>query len=75
MPLVALDAILKSYREHANWLVLQADDLESGKHQLLSGEGLAVVNMTLDHAAELRHQANNILAQLVAYERLRAKES
>ena len=74
MPQAALDALLKSYREQALWLLTQAVDFESGRRKLIAEIDERSIDLSDQTALEYRHKAGNLHAVIAAYERLHAKE-
>jgi len=74
MPQASLNALVVAYRDLADWLLAQAAELESGERKVVAHMRGHDMDLTPNYVAEYRHKANNLLAVLEAYERVRARE-
>jgi hypothetical protein len=70
MPLAqALAALTTAYRKQCRWLLARAEEFESGKIKVFSGDQ----DVTEQTAIDYRHCAGNLEAIIIAYERLNAR--
>jgi hypothetical protein len=72
MPQASLHALIVAYQAQVDWLLMQADDFESGQRKVSGRIGGKDVDISTNIAAEYRHKAGNMLAIKAAYERLNA---
>ena len=75
MPQASLNALLVAYQAEIAWLLVQAEEFESGQRKVTGKVGGQEVDISANYANEYRHKAGNMQAVLQAYERLHAKES
>jgi len=69
---IALQSLKQACHHHVQWLQEKAEDFEQGRCQRLKiVEGM--YDKSTEIAEEFRHQANNLLAVIKAYERLLTK--
>ena len=73
MPQAALSAIIVAYQAQIDWLLVQAEEFESGQRRVCGKIAGKDVDITSNYAAEYRHKAGNMEAIMQAYERLHAK--
>ena len=69
MPFDALAALKDANTKHLEWLLDHATKLEAGKAHYLTDDDAGSTDRSVEFAAELRHKANNIRAQLIASQR------
>ena len=75
MPQASLNALVNAYKIELDWLLVQAEEFESGQRQVLGMVGGKRVDISSSYAAEYRHKAGNMQAIIQAYERLNTKEA
>ena len=74
MPQASLNAMLVAYQAQIDWLLVQAEEFETGQRKVSGSIGGRDVDISPNYSAEYRHRAGNMQAILKAYERLHAKE-
>ena len=67
-------AVIRSYRDHAKWVLDQASALEAGSIKFLIQKQGAFIDESERLAAEYRSIALNIVATVQSCERLRPRE-
>jgi hypothetical protein len=73
MPLASLHALINAYQAQIEWLLIQAEEFESGQRKVSGRIGGKEVDISPNFAAEYRHKAGNMQAIMEAYKRLHAK--
>ena len=73
MPQASLHALITAYQAQIDWLLVQAEEFESGQRRVSGKIGGKDVDISSNYAAEYRHKAGNMQAILQAYERLHTK--
>ena len=74
MPQASLNAMVAAYQAQIDWLLVQAEEFETGQRRVSGSIGGKDVDISSNYAVEYRHRAGNMRAILEAYERLHAKE-
>jgi hypothetical protein len=67
--------MIGAYQDQIDWLLVQAEEFESGQRQVTGRLGGQGVDVSSHYAAEYRHKAGNMQAIMQAYERLHAQEA
>ena len=75
MPEASLHALMVAYKAQIDWLLVQAEEFESGLRKITGKVGGNEVDISSAYAEEYRHKAGNMHAILAAYERLHAKRT
>jgi hypothetical protein len=75
MPQASLNALKIAYQAQIDWLLVQAEEFDSGLRKVTAKVAGKEVDISSNFAAEYRHKAGNMMAILDAYERLHAKDS
>jgi hypothetical protein len=75
MPQASLHAMIVAYQNQIDWLLVQAEEFETGQRKVCGKIGGKEVDISSHFAAEYRHKAGNMQAILESYERLHAKGS
>jgi hypothetical protein len=73
MPQASLNALIVAYQAQIDWLLVQAEEFETGQRKAFGKVGGEDVDISSNYAAEYRHKAGNMQAIMQAYERLHAK--
>lgn len=73
MPQASLHALISAYEAQIEWLLIQAQEFESGLRKVSGRVAGKEVDITAAFAAEYRHKAGNMQAIMQAYERLHAQ--
>jgi len=66
--------MIVAYRDLADWLLAHAAELETGERRIVAHMRGQETDLTPNYVVEYRHKANNLLAILQAYERVRSQE-
>jgi hypothetical protein len=74
MPTASLHALISAYQAQIEWLLIQAEEFESGLRKVSGRVGGKEVDITAAFAAEYRHKARNMQAIMDAYERLHTQD-
>ena len=70
----SLHALIAAYQAQIDWLLVQAEEFETGQRKVCGKIGGKDVDISSNYAAEYRHKAGNMKAIMQAFERLHAKE-
>jgi hypothetical protein len=73
MPQSSLNALIAAYQAQSDWLIVQAEEFETGQRKVFGKVGGQDVDISSSYAAEYRHKAGNMQAIMQAYERLHAQ--
>jgi hypothetical protein len=73
MPLESLRALISAYETQIEWLLVQADEFESGLRKVFGTVGGKERDVTTAFVADYRHKAANMKAIIQAYERLHSQ--
>jgi hypothetical protein len=74
MPQASLHALMVAYQVQIDWLLIQAQEFESGQRKVSGRIGGKDVDISPNYAAEYRHKAGNMQAILEAYHRLHTSQ-
>jgi hypothetical protein len=73
MPQASLHALINAYEAQIEWLLIQAEEFETGLRKVSGMVGGKEVDISAAFAAEYRHKAGNMQAIMEAYKRLHAQ--